>query len=469
MKNKIFTLFAAAILSISAVSAQALTGTYFLDNSLMRTRLNPAFSPRSNYFGIPVLSNTGVGVYGNIGAGSFLFPKDGQLYTFLNKNVTGKECEKKLTKYPGADINSNPDILDFGFYTSEKSFWSFDMGLQVDASIGIPKDFFMLLKQGMGAGDNIYSLKGFNMYADASLYAAIGHSRDLSSVVKGLKVGGKFKFLVSAASVGLDLGESTLELSQDKWTVNSKATGTIATPLLRIVPAAEPGNMPSFTTDLSKIAPAGYGFAFDLGAEYRLSIGCPVDGLTISLSALDLGGIFYKSKDVQHLVSSGSASFSGMSDISLGENADFNAVIEEIKNDFLALANFQEGEAADFRLSTCPKIYAGVEMPFLHDKMSVGLLYSAKIMRRSTINELTLSYNLNPCKWFNLGINWSFLNAWKTLGWVIEFSPKGGVDFFIGSDYTFFNVMPKYYVPVDKAWANMRFGLTFMLGSKHRK
>ena len=91
MKNKIFTLFAAAILSISAVSAQALTGTYFLDNSLMRTRLNPAFSPRSNYFGIPVLSNTGVGVYGNLGAGSFLFPKDGQLYTFLNKNVTVKE------------------------------------------------------------------------------------------------------------------------------------------------------------------------------------------------------------------------------------------------------------------------------------------------------------------------------------------------------------------------------------------
>ena len=108
-------------------------------------------------------------------------------------------------------------------------------------------------------------------------------------------------------------------------------------------------------------------------------------------------------------------------------------------------------------------------MPFLHDKMSVGLLYSAKIMRRSTINELTLSYNLNPCKWFNLGINWSFLNAWKTLGWVIEFSPKGGVDFFIGSDYTFFNVMPKYYVPIDKTWTNVRFGLTFMIGSKHRK
>ena len=77
----------------------------------------------------------------------------------------------------------------------------------MDASIGIPKDFFMLMKQGMGAGENIYSLKGFNMYADASLYAAIGHSRDLSSVVKGLKVGGKFKFLVSAAYILKPLSE----------------------------------------------------------------------------------------------------------------------------------------------------------------------------------------------------------------------------------------------------------------------
>lgn len=469
MKNKIFTIFMAAILTVTAASAQTLTGTYFLDNSLSRTRLNPAFAPRANYFGLPVLSNTGVGLYGNIGAGNFLFPKDGQLYTFLNKNVTVEEFAKKLNNYPGLDLNFNTDILNFGFFTSPKNFWSVDIGLQVDASAGIPKDFFMLMKQGMNSPETVYSLDGFNMYADASLYAAIGHSRDLSSYVKGLKVGAKFKFLVSLASIGLDLGQSTLELSQEKWTVNSKATGTIATPLLRVVPSDQPGQMPAFQTNMSKLAPAGFGFAFDFGAEYRLSIGCPVDGMTFSFSALDLGGIFYKRENVQHLVSEGSASFSGMGDISLSEETDFSGMISEIKDDFLALANFKEGEAAGFRLSTFPKIYAGVEMPFVNDKMSVGLLYSAKFMRRSTINELTLSYNLNPCKWFNLGLNWSFLNSWKTLGWIIEFSPKSGVDFFIGSDYTFFNVMPKYYVPIDKTWTNVRFGLTFMIGSKHRK
>ena len=83
------------------------------------------------------------------------------------------------------------------------------------------------------------------------------------------------------------------------------------------------------------------------------------------------------------------------------------------------------------------------------------------------INDLTVSYNLNPCKWFNFGLNWSFLNSYKTMGWIIEFTPKKGVDFFIGSDYTFFEVMPKVFLPVDKLWVNARFGLSFMIGGKN--
>ena len=100
--------------------------------------------------------------------------------------------------------------------------------------------------------------------------------------------------------------------------------------------------------------------------------------------------------------------------------------------------------------------------------MSVGLLYSGKFGYSKGINELTLSYNLNPNKWFNLGLSYSFLNAPKTLGWILEFTPKKGTNFFIGSDYTFFTVMPDIYLPVDKLWVNMRFGLSFMIGSQWR-
>ena len=470
MKRIFTTIF--AVLAISAAAgAQALTGSYFLDNSLMRNRLNPAFMPRSNYFGIPGISNLGVGIYGNFGVSDLLYPKDGQLYTFLNSNVSAEEFSKRIVKYPGLDLDVNTDILNFGFFTSEKAFWNFDIGVKTNASVGIPRDFLMFLKNGMDVTgqETVYSMKGFNIFADASIYASVGHTRDLSEYVKGLKVGAKFKFYVSMASIGMDLGNSTITLSDDKWSVNADATGTVASKFFRLSPAAGEGQMPGFDMDFSKFAPAGFGFSFDLGAEYKLSIGCPVDGMTFSLSLLDLGGIFYNTENVQHLKSQGSASFEGMGEISLDENMNFEEVLNGIKDDFLAIADFEEVAGSGFSVATGPQLYAGVEMPFVNDIMSVGLLYNARFGRRSTFNELTLSYNLNPCRWFNFGLNWSFLNSWKTLGWIIEFSPKSGVDFFIGSDYTFFQVMPKFYLPVDKAWVNARFGLNFTIGSKYRK
>lgn len=469
MKKLFSTLIAALALTCATASAQALISSYFLDNSQLRNRLNPAFAPRSNHFGLPVLSNTGVGLYGNIGPADFLYPKDGKLYTFLNKNVTVEEFASRLATNPGLDLDFNTDILNFGFYTSPGSYWSFDMGLQLNASVGVPHDLFIFLKQGMSQASNTYSLSGFNVFADANIYAAIGHSRDLSNVVPGLSIGAKVKFLASLASVGMDLGKSSLQLSEDAWKVNVDATGTIAAPYLKMTAPTEAGTLPSFAFDQSKISPAGFGFAVDLGAAYRLSVGSVVDGLTFSFSALDLGAIFYKASNVQRLVSKNSASYIGFNDIAIGEDANFDQMIEGLKNDFLKLADFQEAAAEKMSLSTCPKIYAGVEMPFVHDMMSVGLLYSGKFGRRQAVNELTLSYNLNPCKWFNLGISWSFLNSWKTLGWVMELTPKAGVSFFVGSDYTFFQVMPTYMLPVDKVWANARFGLNFTLGSKHCK
>ena len=143
--------------------------------------------------------------------------------------------------------------------------------------------------------------------------------------------------------------------------------------------------------------------------------------------------------------------------------------MDALMDEFLALANLQEAKTPKYTsIGTRAKIFAGVEYPFLKDKMSVGLLYSGKFGYSKPVNELTLSYNLNPSKGFNFGINYSFLNAHKTLGWILEFTPKKGTNFFIGSDYTFFSVIPDYFIPVDKLWMNMRFGLSFMIGSQWR-
>ncbi|MGM9748992.1 MAG: DUF5723 family protein [Candidatus Cryptobacteroides sp.] len=452
------------------LGAQTLRGSYFLDNSLARTKLNPAFSPRANYFSIPVLGNTGVGIYSNVGVANFLFPMDGQLYTYLNQNVSADQFLKGLPTYPSFDLSFDTDLINFGFYTSPEAFWSFESGVTVDGTIGIPRDFLEFTKRGMSAGEaTTYSLKGFNVFANASIYAAVGHSRDLSEYVEGLRVGAKLKFYIPVAYVGLDLENSTMTFSGDKWMVNTDATGTIASSFLRLTPPAKAGEAPGFDINTSKIGPAGFGIGVDLGAEYRLSIGSVVDGLTFSASVLDLGGYFFGKDKVQNLASKGSAAFEGFNDITFDENTKFDELLEGVKNDFLALADFEEVAGGSFSLGTRTTFNLGVEYPFLNDKMSVGLLYTLKSKyNRNLFNELTVSYNLNPCKWFNFGLNWSFLNSYKTLGWIIEFTPKAGVDFFIGSDYTFFEVMPKIPLPIDKVWTNARFGLSFMLGSKHR-
>ena len=468
-RRNILLLIAAMMFLPMVMGAQALKGSYFLDNSLLRNRMNPAFAPRANYFGIPVISNFGVGAYGNVGPADFLYPKNGELYTFLNSNVSVEEFSKNLPDRPALDLDVDTDILNFGFFTAKDSFWSFDLGLRVDGQVGLPHDFFVLAKEGMSSPDQVYTLSGFDFFQTSSLYASIGHSHDFSWLVKGLKIGAKVRAFVPFEHIGMSLGESNLALGQDAWQVRTNAYGVVAASFMKMNVDAMSGDSDKelFEMNTSNLAPAGFGFSFDIGAEYKMQIGSIVDGMTFSFSALDLGSMFFKKEYVQGFESSGEAAYEGMKDIDLG--GDMSESMDALMDEFLALANLKDSKEPRYTsIGTRAKIFAGVEYPFLKDKMSVGLLYSGKFGYSKGINELTLSYNLNPNKWFNLGLSYSFLNAPKTLGWILEFTPKKGTNFFIGSDYTFFTVMPDIYLPVDKLWVNMRFGLSFMIGSQWR-
>lgn len=471
MRKRYITIMVALMLLPLMAGAQALKGSYFLDGSLQRNRLNPAFAPRAGYFGIPVISNFGIGAYGNIGPADFLYPKNGELYSFLNQNVTLAEFSKNLPKRPMIDMEFDTDILNFGFFTKGGGFWNVDMGFRFDGQLGLPRDFLIFLKQGMAADEQYYSLKGFEMYQTSSVYASIGHSRDLSNLVEGLRVGGKFRMFIPFEHIGMTMGESNITMSKDKWVVNSAASGVVASSFFDVNPEALGGESESgfIESDMADLGAAGFGFSFDLGAEYKLNIGSVVDGMTFSLSVIDLGGYFFKKETITGLESGGTAVYEGLKSLDLGEDMDLSEGTEAIQNEFLSLANLKEANEPMYTSTgTNTRIYAGVEYPFLRDRMSVGLLYSGKFGYSKMINDLTVSYNLNPCKWFNLGVNWSFLNAYKTLGWIIEFSPKSGVDFFVGSDYTFLEVMPTAFLPVDKMWVNARFGLSFMLGGKKK-
>ncbi len=460
MNKKILAIAAMMLLMPMMMGAQALKGSYFLDNSLNRNKLNPAFAPATNYFQIPVIGNFGVGVYSNQTLQSFLYPVDGQLYTFLNKNVTFEQFDANLPKNPYMDMQFDLNVVNFGL-KAVGGFWTVDVGLRTNIDGDVPRDLLIFMKKGTGESGT-YNVGALKANMSASVQAAVGYSRDLSDLVPGLRAGAKVRAILPVAYMGLNLNEVSLTTSPERWTLNTDA---------ELHAAVKGMALTDFNGDLDPAMNgtpglAGFGMSFDLGAEYRLDFDGFINGVQFSAAFTDLGFVSYGKNSVQMLQSSGSMDWTGMV-LSLEEGST-NSAMEELKNEFSEMMQFDRvGEGSSFTRSTLPNFYLGAEMPFCNDMMSVGALYSARKSYFRTRHELTVSYNLNPTDWFAFGLNYSFLNVAKTIGWMLEFTPKVGVNFFLGSDYTFleFAKLDNGIIPTAYRF-NLNLGLAVPLGGK---
>ena len=474
-------IFAVVILTVMPLlaGAQALKGSYFLDNSFNRHELNPAFAPRANYFQAFGIGNMGVGAMTNFDVPTFFYPKNGELLTFLHQDVSVAEFDKALAKHPHLDLEYNTTIFGFGFYTKNLSYWTFDVDVKALVDIDMPRDLFMFMKKGTGTVGQSYNIGNINAYATAGIHASLGYSRN---IFDGLRIGVKARFIAPLAYAGINLENMRLDTAKDKWTITTEGYVHGAVRGLETsIPQGE--MMPTLDFDINRMLAdkvvSGMGFSFDLGVEYTLKLGTIFDGFSVSAAVTDLGRIKYNSEASFSYSTKGSVPWSGFQNISL-DNADFeasvNEFIENAKNNLLNLK--EEDTAAGLSRSTMPRIYVGAEMPFLRNTMSLGILYSSRLSHSYPRQELTLSYNLNPCKWFALGVNYSFLNTVNTMGFIFELTPKSGPAFYIGADYlpisftkapilmgenSSFNMIPL------SMRLNLNFGIALHLGSKHLK
>ena len=117
------------------MGAQALKGSYFMENSVNRNKMNPAFAPRANYLHIPAVGTLGVGAVTNLDVPTFLYPSDGELLTFLHKDVSVEQFDRALAKHPHIDADAYTNILNFGFYNKNKAFWTFDLSVRTGADV----------------------------------------------------------------------------------------------------------------------------------------------------------------------------------------------------------------------------------------------------------------------------------------------------------------------------------------------
>lgn len=485
MKRKNLIVMAVLFLLPFMAGAQALKGTYFIDNSLNRNKMNPAFAPRTNYFQMPVMGNLSLGAMSNLDVPTFLYPMNGELVTFLNSQVSVDQFERRLPNHPHFDAETSMNLVNFGFYTKQKSFWTFDLAVKAGVDMDLPADLFLFLKKGTGTSGNSYNIANVNAYATASVQAAVGYSRD---IMKGLRVGAKVRLIAPVAYAALNLENVRLTTSKEKWTVETEGYVHAALQGLESnIPAGE--TAPEIGFDFNRMLQnkvlAGFGYSIDLGAEYVLDLpGTLFDGISVSAAVTDLGLVHYSKKAVNSFSTKGKIDWVGFQDVAMEDMENFEAAIDDFTSKAEDLLNLKQEKSDGMVRSTMPNIYLGVEVPFLWDRMSAGLLYSGRFSHSYYRNELTASLNITPLKWFALGINYSFLNTARTIGGVLEFTPKAGVNFHLGFDYLplsftsapmLMDEVPEFLenmgftgMPLPMSLRmNLHFGLSVAIGSKY--
>lgn len=426
-------LMAGSLLLATAVHAQYLRTSYFMEGTSSRLQLNPGLQPMRGYFNVPVLGSFNVGTSSNVlGVQDIVDIMDSGEDIFTNDDLYNR-----LKADNNLNVNFNTDILSFGWYKG-KGFWSVNVGLRADIGASIPKSMFEYMRDANGfslnGGSQEYSIGNEKFNVNAYAEVGLGYSRQIT---ERLSVGGRFKVLLGIAHAEMEIekfdvkmdvpyvsGDGTLRPedwygSSYRYDVQANVTTSFKGGGLDF---DENGIISGFDFD-GGFGIAGTGFGIDLGASYKL-----LDNLTLSAAVLDLGFIKWKSGSTRV------ASVSEQEDMTINaSNYD-----QYLNDEFLDLERFnlrEDPEASHSEKTTLAStILLAGEYSLLNNKLSVGAIYTSRFTKPKTMNELTFSATYRPSNAFNIAGSYSPIQAGgKSFGLALKLGPL-----FLGTDYMFF-------------------------------
>lgn len=462
MKPRVLTI----ILAIAAgsaftnSSAQTFDSSYFMDGATFRHNLNPAFMGERNYISMPGLGNINIGTNSNMGLTNFLFKFNDpnnkyNLTTFMSPTVGREEFLNKLKTNNRFNFHTNMTLLSTGFY-GMGGFNTIEISAKSNSTLNMPYELFNFMKTGMD--QNNYHIKDFSFNSNNYVELALGHSRKIDDK---LTVGAKLKFLVGAANIDAKIDQMDVALNGDKWEITTHGTLNAAVGGATFKTKAEnPGEIDGVNTD--KIGVGGFGSAIDLGATYKLR-----DDLLLSAAVTDLGFISW-TNNLKGSTHSTQFTFDGFENIAVKpEDGDPNSLKDQttkIKDDLKELAKFYDDGKSSRTTMLTSTVNLGAEYfcPF-YNKLSVGLLSTTHI-GNLTWTKAMLAANVKPLKWFGASVNYSYSTYGSSLGWMLNFHPKG-FNFFMGTDYMITNVTPQF-VPTGNLNTNVCLGFNITFGKR---
>lgn len=456
MNYNILRRMAAAVVLGSAVFAATAQNTlsgYFTDDYMYRFQMNPAFGNSRGFISMPALGNLNVGVRGNLHLNSVLYNVNGQTTTFLNPMISVSEALSNINNVNRIGSENTVNVLSLGF----KGFGGYNtINISARASVEahLPGSLFSLLKEGVA--NQSYDIGDLRANAYGYAQVALGHSHDINS---NLRIGATLKFLVGAGYANANMKDARLRLGEDAWEVETDAEIRASVKGLTYETEVNDrtGHRYVNRVDVEDPGINGYGAAIDLGAIYKT----PVDGLTISMSLLDLG---YINWDNDMLATTG-----GVKKFSTDKytfNVDDEAVNsfdkqwDKIGDDLSALYELDDmGDQGSRSKALHATMNIGVEYALpTYKKLSFGLLNSTRFAGDFSWTDFRLSANWAAGKVFSAGANVGMGTFGFGFGWILNLHAPG-FNLFLASDYTP-GKLAKQGAPLSTN-AHVNFGLNF--------
>jgi len=414
------------------------------------TYYNPAFKPEYKFsFGLPVSSLFYQYSNNGFSYNDFISRQNGQLTADMSKLYAKMKEENYI------DNNFQADLLRLSVKANARLYLTFNVTAKGYTRLLLPKELVGVFANGTDAYVN--STAALSPKVDALSYAEIGVGAAYT-VNKKLTVGAKLKLLKGAMNIATQKALFNLSLS-DTYAITAKGDAEIKTSGIQNFDQAGydvEENWQDFTNN--------NGFAFDLGATYRM-----IDRLTIGLSLIDIGGINWENNLYGYRLDPAKASytFAGIDAKKLldGDSDYTNSLSDSLEVKF----KFTEGKIGSYYTALPTKIYAtGVYE--LRKSLTVGALLSAESFNGRFMTGFTaslnkefgrrvgasLSYTMSNNSFDNIGAGLSFNFAPIQIYFVGDNILSASFSYLSNGNYNSFVNSTQYF--------NFRTGINFIFG-----
>jgi hypothetical protein len=469
MKRTYFLLSALALFVLAApsVRSQELETGYFLGGNPYAFRMNPAFQSERNIFSI-ALGGTGLGTWSNLGISSLFYPGgNGYLYTFMNDRVSPAEFQRKIGRNNRLDLDARVNLLTLGFW-ADRRFYTIDLNVRSLNAVSAPSDLFAFLKEG-AQGGNSFDFSGTSIRAKEFVELAFGWSKNYNNV---FNAGFRVKALVGAAEAEVLAESMKLSMASDRWEIQARSVLNASSPSLVYRREGEDLDVGSIEFGGSKIGPAGYGAALDLGASWNV-----LPFLTLSAAVLDLGPMRWN-REVQGVSPETSYTWAP-SDQEGGSDDTWEAEMDEATSALSGIFRFKDHSGSGGQFEMLPfRVNLGAEyrMPF-YERLSVGLLYQGRGGAAFSRHTGRFSLNWNPLSFLSMSTGTTLSKMGQNFGFALNLHPAG-INLLVGCDYIPFhtvnaaplvNDLPEQFrslavLPRDQMKLNLYISLNLALG-----